>query len=187
MRITGRRVSRLLLAAAVLAVLALVAGFVHAYRAAAPPAAAGPGSGSGAAESAAPGAAVPLAATDADAPGAGGPGVGAVTVTPPAPPGLVVAALPRHRLVLTVTSPAPLPRLGYLVPTSPNRSYGDVRHPGGKRWTLTTTVTGRPDYAMVFVQADSRGDVITCTIAVDGVVRSRESTSGPYSRKVCVA
>lgn len=185
MRITRHRVSRVLLVAAVLAVMALIATFVHAYRAAAPPAAAGPGAG--AAASAQPGDVVPLAAADADAPGAVAPGPGAVTFTPPAPPGLVIAALPKHRLVLTVTSSAPLPRIGYLVPTSPDRSYGNVPHPGGDRWTLATTVTGRPDYAMVFIQADSSGDVITCTIAVDGVVRSRQSTSGPYSRKVCVA
>lgn len=183
MRITRRRVSQVLLVAAVLAVLAVVAAFVHAYQAAAPPDAAGPG----ASGSTRPGAAVPLAAADATAPGPAGLAAPMVTITPPAPPGLVVAALPRHRLVLTVTSPAPLPRIGYLVPTSPNRSYGDVRHPGGKRWTLATTVTGRPDYALVFIQADSRGDVITCTIAVDGVVRSRQSTSGPYARKVCMA
>jgi hypothetical protein len=184
MRITRHRVSRVLLGAAVLTVMALIATFVHAYRAAAPPAAAGPGPG--ASDSARPGTVVPLAAADADASGVA-PGPGAVTFTPPAPPGLVIAALPKHRLVLTVTSPAPLPRIGYLVPTSPDRSYGDVQHPGGKRWTLATTVTGRPDYAMVFIQADSSGDVITCTITVDGVVHSRQSTSGPYSRKVCVA
>jgi len=130
---------------------------------------------------------VPLAAADADAPGDVAPGPGAVTFTPPAPPGLVIAALPKHRLVLTVTSPAPLPRIGYLVPTSPDRSYGDVQHPGGKRWTLTTTVTGRPDYAMVFIQADSSGDLITCTITVDGVLKSTRSASAPYARKVCMA
>lgn len=98
--------------------------------------------------------------------------------------GSVYQYLPKHRIVMTVTSSAPIGTVGYVVPTSLNESSGVARNVGTS-WSLTTTAYGDPDYAQLFMQADARGHQITCTIKVDGRVTERQTTEGPYARLIC--
>ncbi len=107
------------------------------------------------------------------------------TVTPADPNGLRLGHAPTHALVLTVTSAGPIPRIGYIVPTSPTSSSGDVKDLG-PRWTLSTTVVGRPAYAAVFIQAGPAGTPVTCRVSVDGVTTNTKTTSGSYGRAVCL-
>lgn len=98
--------------------------------------------------------------------------------------GSVFQYLPKHKITMTVTSSAPIGTIGYVVPTSLKQSSGVVRNVGTS-WTLTTTAYGDPDYAQLFMQADARGNPITCTIRVDGKVSERRTTEGPYARLIC--
>lgn len=107
------------------------------------------------------------------------------TLTPGEPGGFVFGNLPTHELILTVNSATRIGRLGYLVPTSPDASYGDLPFKGSK-WSLGTKVVGKPNYAAIFIQAGATGTPITCTVMVDGVVRDTKKTSGAYGRAVCV-
>jgi hypothetical protein len=109
-----------------------------------------------------------------------------VTITPAVAGGFTYANVPTHKLVMRVTSSGAIPGLGYLVPTSQDHSYGKVLHPG-RSWSVTTSVTGKPYYAAVFVQADGTGAAITCTITIDGKLASRKTTAGGYGRQVCIA
>ena len=108
------------------------------------------------------------------------------TITPGEPGGFTYLPLPTHRLVMSVSSAGPIGQVGYLVPTSPDHSYGRAEHVGTS-WAVATTVTGKPYYALIFVQANRTGLPITCTITIDGRVASRKSTSGAYGRQVCLA
>ncbi|MCX6396298.1 MAG: hypothetical protein NTV23_07425 [Propionibacteriales bacterium] len=92
--------------------------------------------------------------------------------------------LPKHQIVLTVTSEAPIGTVGYIVPTSLKQSSGIVKNVKNS-WSLTTTAYGDPDYAQLYLQAGSRGFPITCTIRVDGKVVERRSSEGPYARMIC--
>lgn len=93
-------------------------------------------------------------------------------------------SLPKVPIVLRVTSSAPIGTVGYLVPTSPNKNYGVVKHVGTS-WILRTYGYGKPDYARVFVQSGPTGAVITCTVEAKGRVTDQRSTSGPYGRTMC--
>jgi len=90
-----------------------------------------------------------------------------------------------HHLVATVHSSAPIGIVGYLIPTSQDHSYGESKNVG-TTWTLSTTVYGRPAYAMLFLQAGRSGAPITCEITVDGHTSAHASTSGPYGRQYCL-
>ena len=90
------------------------------------------------------------------------------------------------RPMSVASSAGPIGQVGYLVPTSPDHSYGRAEHVG-TNWAVATTVTGKPYYALIFVQANRTGVPITCTITIDGRVASRKSTSGAYGRQVCLA
>lgn len=92
--------------------------------------------------------------------------------------------LPRHHILLHVSSEQPIGTVGYIMPTSLRESSGIVKNVG-RSWSLTSTVYGDPDYAQVFVQAGYRGFPITCTITVDGHVTDRRSTEGPYGEMIC--
>lgn len=98
--------------------------------------------------------------------------------------GSVYQYLPKHKVTMKVTSSAPIGTIGYVVPTSLKQSSGIVKNVGGS-WSLTTTAYGDPDYAQLFMQADARGHIITCTITVDGKVTEKRSTEGPYARLIC--
>ncbi|MGH8961060.1 MAG: hypothetical protein ACRDWT_07600 [Jatrophihabitantaceae bacterium] len=165
----------------VLGVLLCVALFVRAYQSAAPPDTQGQ-AGRGPTGTPSPSRAR-MPSVDAVMPTRLPPAT--YTIAPAEHPGFVFAGPSTHRLVMTVTSAAPIPAVGYLVPTSPDHSYGTAKHLS-TRWSVTTTVTGGPNYALLFVQADASGTPITCSITVDGVVRDHRSTRGPYGRQVCV-
>lgn len=92
--------------------------------------------------------------------------------------------LPKHRIVLRVTSSQPIGTVGWIMPTSLNESSG-VKKNAGTSWSLTSTVYGDPDYAQIFVQAGARGYPVTCTITVDGKVTEQRSTEGPYGQMLC--
>lgn len=89
-----------------------------------------------------------------------------------------------HQILLRVTSAGPIARLGYLIPTSPDHSSADMRDVRSP-WTLRTIAYGNSGYAEVFIQTDSSGTPITCSITVDGKVTSMRTTSGVYGRQVC--
>ncbi|PZS20038.1 MAG: hypothetical protein DLM57_02680 [Pseudonocardiales bacterium] len=108
------------------------------------------------------------------------------TLTPAEPGGIIIGKLSTHSIVLKITSASAIGKLGYLVPTSSDASYGIVTSPGS-HWSLTTKAVGRPGYAVIFIQAGGRGTPITCAVSVDGVVKDTKTTSGPFGKAVCVA
>lgn len=108
-----------------------------------------------------------------------------ITITGYQGGGLVFAPGSQHTVVLSVHSSAPVGRVGYIVPTSPSASYGDVTvH--GTTWTLTTQAFGKPAYALIFIQTGQAGTPITCSVTVDGHLSNTETTSGEYGRQVCL-
>ncbi len=98
--------------------------------------------------------------------------------------GSVYKYLPKHHVVMTITSQQPIGTIGYVVPTSLHNSSGIVKNVG-LRWSLATTAYGSPDYAQLFMQAGARGFPVTCTITVDGRVTEHRSTEGPYGQLIC--
>jgi len=109
-----------------------------------------------------------------------------VTLTPGEPGGFTYANLPSHQLVLSASAAVPVRAVGYLIPTSKDHPYGKVTGLGD-RWSLTTSVYGKPDYAALFIQAGRAGVPVSCTITIDGRVASAKTTSGAYGRALCVA
>ena len=107
------------------------------------------------------------------------------TLTAPAQPGFTIVPPPTHRLVLTAWSSQDIGTVGYLVPTSANDAYGSAKNVGA-RWSLHTTVTGDPDYAVFFVGAGPSGATVHCRLSVDGKVLDTASTRGNYGRGVCI-
>jgi hypothetical protein len=91
-----------------------------------------------------------------------------------------------HKLVVRVSSSAPIPAVGYLAPTSPDIPYGTAKNVG-KHWTVHTTVSGKPKYAIIWIYAGKSGAAVTCSITIDGTVRDRKTTSGAYGRQICYA
>lgn len=106
------------------------------------------------------------------------------------PPGLAGQGFnrdtPSRAITLTVTSSRPIGTIGYIVPTSPDRSYGVVKNLGTS-WSLTTRVYGKPGYARLFVQAGPTGASVTCSVSVAGGPSDSRSTSGPYGQAMCQA
>ena len=183
MNVIRRNAKRGGLVAAALVLIILIALFVKAYQDASP---SSPDAGSGSG-SPSPGTSSPSAsghpsgrATLLGLPATLPP----YTLHPGEPGGFVFADIPKHTLVLTVTSAGPIGKLGYIAPTSLDHAYGTAI--AGTSWVLQTYVTGKPYYAAIFIQAGRGGVPIRCTISVDGRVDSSASTSGPYGRQVCV-
>lgn len=100
--------------------------------------------------------------------------------------GFVITPAKRYTLTLTARSSQAIGTLGYLIPTSDDSSRGVIKNVGTS-WSLTTTVTGRPNYAVLFVQAGASGAPISCSVRIDGRVADARSTSGAYGRQVCYA
>ncbi len=92
----------------------------------------------------------------------------------------------QHHLVAHVTSSDPIYAVGWLIPTSLNHAYGKDMSPG-RSFTIDTMVTGRPYYSLLWVYAGKSGAPVTCTISIDGKVKSRQTTQGAYGRQVCYA
>lgn len=89
-----------------------------------------------------------------------------------------------HVVRLSVTSSEPIGTVGYLVPTSRDRSYGRAKDVG-RAWSITTRAYGEPDYAQIFAQAGASGAPVTCTITVDGKVTAKRSSSGAWGQLFC--
>jgi hypothetical protein len=95
-----------------------------------------------------------------------------------------IVGLPKQKIVLSMTSAAPIAYVGYIVPTSLDNSTGTVTSPGTS-WSLTTIGYGPPDYAQLFSLAGPAGVPVTCTITVNGKVTETRTTSGPYDQLFC--
>jgi hypothetical protein len=93
-------------------------------------------------------------------------------------------SIPRHRVVLSLTSSQKIPFVIYNVPTSRDHSAGQGIDLGSS-WSLTTTAYGKPDYARIITRAGPEGVPITCTITVDGQVAARLTTEGPWGKILC--
>ena len=97
-------------------------------------------------------------------------------------PGLSIGG--GHTLVAHVESSEPIGVIGYLSPTSPDLTYGTAKNVGTS-WTVRTTVSGRPKYAILWIYGAKDGTSVTCSLTIDGKVVDRESTKGPYGRQIC--
>lgn len=95
-----------------------------------------------------------------------------------------IVGLPKERIVLTMTSAAPIAYVGYVVPTSLDNQTGTVMDPGTS-WSLSTIGYGPPDHAQLFSLAGPTGVPVTCTITVNGTVTETRTTSGPYDQLFC--
>lgn len=88
-----------------------------------------------------------------------------------------------HKVVLHAWSTAPIPALGWWVPTA--KAVGRLL---GKTsdWTQTFTAYGPPKYAQLYLATDYRGIKVHCSITVDGVVTASRTSNGPYGDIMCV-
>jgi hypothetical protein len=93
--------------------------------------------------------------------------------------------LPGHKIVLTVSAPGSIARLGYLVPSADSNQEGDLHNvPGG--WTQTFTARGPyGPYSAIFIQTDQAGTPVHCTVSVDGVQKDSQTVSGRYKQGLC--
>lgn len=90
-----------------------------------------------------------------------------------------------HTVVVQVDAAGPVGRIGYLVPTGLTSAQGTptVR---GSSWSLRQLALGPGKLAAVFLQTDSAGRRMSCTIRVDGRVTAHETVDRPYARTVCL-
>ncbi|MBM0124165.1 hypothetical protein [Pimelobacter simplex] len=104
------------------------------------------------------------------------------------PPGLQGAGdysqLPKHKLTVTMSTQGVLGTVAWIIPTSVENHEGTAVVRGGT-WSLSTTVYGNPNYAVVFAQQGRVDQPVHCTITVDGRVTERRSTKGAYSAMWC--
>jgi hypothetical protein len=90
----------------------------------------------------------------------------------------------RHVVVLHAWSTAPIPALGWYVPTAQSRGKLINRVTD---WSHTFSAYGNPKYAQLYLVTDYRGIRVYCTVTVDGVVQSSGHSSGPYGDVMCMA
>ncbi len=95
-----------------------------------------------------------------------------------------IVGLPKMTIELRMTSSAPIPYVGYVVPTSLNDSSGADKNPG-TNWSRRMIGYGKPDYAQLFSISGPAGIPITCTITVNGKVTEKRTTTGPYDQMFC--
>jgi hypothetical protein len=92
--------------------------------------------------------------------------------------------LPKHSVQIKVTSDGTIAAVGYLV------AYGKPSRYKGQflKSPFVAVTTGRSNgvVAEVGAQAASDATYVTCTITVDGAVRSTHTNHGAYSFAVCV-
>jgi hypothetical protein len=91
-----------------------------------------------------------------------------------------------HTLVVHVESSERIGVIGYFAPTSPDIRYGKARNVG-KSWTVRTTVTGRPKYAIIWIRGAKDGTSVSCSITIDGKLADRKRTKGPDGQQICSA
>lgn len=88
-----------------------------------------------------------------------------------------------HTVVLRAWSTAPIPGLGWWVPTAHAR--GNI-HGAPREWSRTFTAYGPPKYAQLYLVTDYRGIRVHCSITVDGVVKASGQSSGPFGDVMCI-
>ena len=87
-----------------------------------------------------------------------------------------------HTVILTIKSNAELASVEYLVPTA--HKSGIVKYVNPP-FTLTVTANGPGILAAVAAQASAGSTSISCTIDVDGSVRTTRAIAGPYRVVLC--
>jgi hypothetical protein len=104
---------------------------------------------------------------------------------PGLPGGSAYQYAPKHRILLSVSSNAPIGTIGYYIPYSPDHQSGTLKNVG-HHWSLRTVSFGDPDYARIYLRSGANpASPITCTISVDGRVVTRKTTEGPYALLIC--
>lgn len=91
---------------------------------------------------------------------------------------------PAHKIVLHAWSTAPIPALGWWVPTA---RAGGKWFGKSSDWTTTVTAYGPPKYAQLYLATDYRGIRVYCSVTVDGVVQASGHSSGPFGDVMCMA
>lgn len=91
---------------------------------------------------------------------------------------------PAHTVVLHAWSSAPIPALGWWVPTA---RAGGKMYGKSANWTTTVTAYGPPKYAQLYMATDYRGIRVYCTVTIDGVVQASGHSSGPFGDVMCMA
>jgi hypothetical protein len=93
--------------------------------------------------------------------------------------------LPGHNVVLTVSSAGSILRVGYLVPTADSGQVGDMHDvKGGFSRTFVARGPEGP-YSAIFIQTDSAGTAVHCTVTVDGVPKDSQTISGRKKQGLC--
>jgi hypothetical protein len=92
--------------------------------------------------------------------------------------------LPGHDVVLTVSSSGSILRVGYLVPTADSNQVGDLHNVTGFSKSFVARGPEGP-YSAIFIQANSAGTPVHCTVTVDGVQRDSQTISGKKKQGLC--
>jgi hypothetical protein len=111
-------------------------------------------------------------------------GTGTVGVKLPPVTGVQVYGAGTHLVVLTVTSNSTLAAVGYEFRNGKN---GGTKRVGSKSYTISEEVEGGAPLAIVAGQVAYYGTEATCTITVDGTLRTTRTSHGAYSVVVCTA
>lgn len=127
-----------------------------------------------------PSAALPTPSITPSPTGTGGKGVG---VTLPPVSGVQVYGPGIHHVVVSVSSNSTLAGVGYAFRNGKNGK----KAPGtsGKYFSLSVYVEGGAPLAIVAGQVAYYGSEATCTVTVDGVIRTRSTVKGAYHVVVC--
>lgn len=92
---------------------------------------------------------------------------------------------PGHTVVLTVFSTGSIARLGYLVPTAAADQEGDQKNVAGG-WTKTIVAHGPyGPFAAIFIQTDSAGTPVFCSVTIDGVLKDSHTYTGRFTQGLC--
>jgi Mycobacterium membrane protein len=102
------------------------------------------------------------------------------------PKGFSIRLLPAHTVVLQVTAPGTVARVGYLVPSSLDSPYGDRKNVSAP-WSKTMHAGGSGYLAAIFLQTDATGTPVTCRITIDGTLRETKTFTGSFARGICAA
>ena len=109
-------------------------------------------------------------------------GAGGVTLPPVS--GVQVYGAGTHTVVVRITSNSTLAAVGYGFRNGKN---GGTKHVGAKSFTITEQVEGGAPLAIAAGQVAYYGSEATCTITVDGTLRTTQTVHGAYHVVVCTA
>lgn len=109
-------------------------------------------------------------------------GVGGVTLPPVS--GIQVYGPGIHTVVVRITSNSTIAAVGY---GFRNGKSGGTKHVGAKVFTITEQVEGGAPLAIAAGQVAYYGTEATCSITVDGTLRTSQTVHGAYHVVVCTA